>query len=356
MLIRFSPSYLFLFSVISCVASKLRYPLRSASKPRDGKVAGVVASGSSLRKGTSPSVSKSISVLQLSEKGKTPKPPRRLSIPSKSSSSSSRPATIGSVTPISKYHVNKQDHQGNSDTPASDASKSVSRKKFSVLSSVSYWLSQIKLSESAAKHSVSLGFFKLALESGCEPLQRVREELKSYANRHKILELGEPAREVLKSYSILEEVEEFSQAAQSCSQQPARSDEEETKCSDEVSSCSSRSGNPQPKPVKSAILGVAATTKDSSRNGSTAAKSRPPYNRTRPVTDASNRKAPKPQKQQKNASSDIEKPELKTPTLKKPAPEIACTPPPKETPLEDKENVDHELAEQANPGPEVETT
>ncbi|CAA6660874.1 unnamed protein product [Spirodela intermedia] len=342
MLIRFSPSYLFLFSVISCVASKLRYPLRSASKPRDGKVAGVVASGSSLRKGTSPSVSKSISVLELSEKGKTPKPPRRLSIPSKSSSSSSRPATIGSVTPISKYHVNKQDHQGNSDTPASDASKSVSRKKFSVLSSVSYWLSQIKLSESAAKHSVSL------------PLQRVREELKSYANRHKILELGEPAREVLKSYSILEEVEEFSQAAQSCSQQPARSDEEETKCSDEVSSCSSRSGNPQPKP-------------DSSRNGSTAAKSRPPYNRTRPVTDASNRKAPKPQKQQKNASSDSEKPELKTSTLKKPAPEIETNPflfhiliqpalHPDGNPLEDKENVDHELVEQANPGPEVETT
>lgn len=149
-----------------------------------------------------------------------------------------------------------------------------------------------------------------------QPLQRVREELKSYANRHKILELGEPAREVLKSYDILEEVEEFSQVAQSCPQQG----KEGTKCSDEVSNCSSRSGNPQPKSAKSAILGVAATTKDSSRNGDAAARSRAPHNRNRPVTDA-NRNAPKSQKQQKIDSSDIKKPELKATTLKKPPPE-----------------------------------
>ncbi|PKU59894.1 hypothetical protein MA16_Dca029249 [Dendrobium catenatum] len=50
----------------------------------------------------------------------------------------------------------------------SDASKYSYRKRFTVLSSASYWLSQIKLSESASKHSVSIGFFMLSLESGVE--------------------------------------------------------------------------------------------------------------------------------------------------------------------------------------------
>lgn len=58
--------------------------------------------------------------------------------------------------------------QGKNETPLSDVSRASSRRRFSALSSALYWLSQIKLSESAAKHSISLGFFKLALEAGCE--------------------------------------------------------------------------------------------------------------------------------------------------------------------------------------------
>jgi len=42
------------------------------------------------------------------------------------------------------------------------------RKKFNAIALASYWLSQIKISESVAKHSISLAFFKLALEAGCE--------------------------------------------------------------------------------------------------------------------------------------------------------------------------------------------
>lgn len=116
------------------------------------------------------SVSKSVSVLDLSGKDKSAKPPRRLSIPAKSIVSPA-PKLSGNITPISEARQRRSvASQGKNDTPVSDVSKTTSRKKFNVLSSASYWLSQIKLSESAAKHSISLGFFKLAVEAGCEVL------------------------------------------------------------------------------------------------------------------------------------------------------------------------------------------
>jgi len=113
------------------------------------------------------SVSQSVGVLDLSAKDKSTKPPRRLSIPTKSTFSPHQ-ASLGSITPISETRLNRSNVRGKSDTPLSEASSSASRRKFCVLSSVSYWLTQIKLSESASKHSISLGFFKLALEAGCE--------------------------------------------------------------------------------------------------------------------------------------------------------------------------------------------
>ncbi|KAL2538596.1 Uncharacterized protein Fot_19987 [Forsythia ovata] len=102
-------------------ASKLlRYPLRSATIPKEEKPPLGYSSNSSAHKRgkLASSVSKSVGVFDLSDK-KPAKPPN-------------------------------------------------SRKKFSVLSSSSYWLSHIKLSEAAAKHLISLGFLKLALEAGCE--------------------------------------------------------------------------------------------------------------------------------------------------------------------------------------------
>lgn len=116
-------------------------------------------------------VSKSVSVLDISGKDKSGKPPRRLSIPAKSTVSPV-PRSVGTITPISEARAKRSDYrQTKSDTPVSVVSKSSNQRKFNVLSSASYWLSQIKLSESAAKHTISLGFFKLALEAGCEVWQ-----------------------------------------------------------------------------------------------------------------------------------------------------------------------------------------
>jgi len=115
----------------------------------------------------SSSVSQSVGNLDISAKDKSAKPQRRLSIPTKSTFSPHQ-TSVGSITSISETRLNRSNVQGKSDTPLSESSKSASRRKFCVLSSVSYWLTQIKLSESAHKHSISLGFFKLALEAGCE--------------------------------------------------------------------------------------------------------------------------------------------------------------------------------------------
>lgn len=110
------------------------------------------------------SVSKSVGVLDLSAKDKSAKPPRRLSIPTKNVSPTQK--LVGNITPISEVRRTARS-QGKSDTPVSDVSRP-SKKTFNLLSSTSYWLTQIKLSEAASKHSVSLGFFKLALEAGCK--------------------------------------------------------------------------------------------------------------------------------------------------------------------------------------------
>lgn len=114
------------------------------------------------------SVSKSVAALHLSGKEKSAKPPRRLSVPSKPiACPASRP--LGTITPISETRAKRStSNQGKSDTPLSNASKSSTTRKYDLISSASYWLSQIKLSESAAKHAISLGFFKLALEAGSE--------------------------------------------------------------------------------------------------------------------------------------------------------------------------------------------
>lgn len=109
-----------------------------------------------------------MSELDFSGKEKSAKPPKRISNLIKSTNSSPHTISAGILTPISENQRNRLNTQLNDDTSMSDASKSSHRKKFSVLSSASYWLSQIKLSESASKHSVSIGFFRLALESGVE--------------------------------------------------------------------------------------------------------------------------------------------------------------------------------------------
>ncbi|KAF6159965.1 hypothetical protein GIB67_033049 [Kingdonia uniflora] len=173
-------------------------------------------------------VSKSVSVLDFSGKEKSFKPPRRLSNPLKAAVSP-LPRPMAATTPISENRIKLSNGgQGKNATPVSDVSKPASQRKFSVLSSASYWLTQIKLSESAAKHSVSVGFFKLAMEAGCEPLQRLTDELKSYAKRHNLAELGESCKDLLRSYNISEDVAQL-QVSETCFQVP----EESTRSSDE---------------------------------------------------------------------------------------------------------------------------
>ncbi|CAL5198357.1 unnamed protein product [Lathyrus oleraceus] len=181
----------------------LRYPLRSSNKLKEPKPdASISTNPSESKRGrNTPSVSKSVGVLDFSANGKSSsaKPPRRLSNPVKASPTPS-PKAVANITPISETRSRKsgngQGPQTRVQTPVSDIFRSTAR-KFSLLSSASYWLNQIKLSESAAKHNISLGFFKLALEAGCEPFQKLQDELKSYLRRHQLDEHGELAKELM---------------------------------------------------------------------------------------------------------------------------------------------------------------
>ncbi|KAL3819433.1 hypothetical protein ACJIZ3_005338 [Penstemon smallii] len=186
-------------------ARLLRYPLRSANKSKEEKLplSDSLNSASATKRGRAASnVSKSVGVLDLSSKEKSGKPPRRFSISSKSNATPA-PKSFGNITPISETRA-KSTAGG---TPVSDISRSSNRKKFCVLSSSSYWLSQIKLAESADKHSISLGFFKLAFEAGCEPIQRMGDELKAYVHRYNLPEHRELIKEPFESYKISENIE-----------------------------------------------------------------------------------------------------------------------------------------------------
>ncbi|XP_044485087.1 uncharacterized protein LOC123210677 isoform X2 [Mangifera indica] len=298
---------------VNTTKSKLRYPLRSAVKSKAEKVpVAESANSSASRRGrTEAPTSKSVSVLDLSGKEKAGKPPRRLSVPAKSTVGSV-PKAVGNITPISETRAKRSvNAQGRSETPLSDVSRASSRKRFSALSSASYWLSQIKLSESAAKHSVSLGFFKLALEAGCEPLQRMRDELKSYARRHNLGVLGETVKELFESYNITETSEQL-QVSEAFSQVP----EEGTRSSDdEVHSSSStdRTRKLKPKSLNTDATQVStvpvsskkeATTKKNPATGIRASLSRNSGN-TRSVPETGNAKTQKkPQKPTKGKDSN----------------------------------------------------
>ncbi|WJX89975.1 hypothetical protein P8452_71923 [Trifolium repens] len=231
-----------------------RYPLRSSNKLKEQKpdASDSINRSQSKRGRNTPNVSKSVGVLEFSgkEKSSSAKPPRRLSIPVKASATPS-PKAVGNTTPISETRSRRsgsgQGSQTRIPTPVSEIFRSSARMKFSLLSSASYWLNQIKLSESAAKHNISLGFFKLALEAGCEPFQKLQDELKSYLCRHQpeLTQLGEQVKELRESYNIAEIIEQ-SQVSESISQMP----EEGTRSSDDevhFSSSTLATGNLTPK-------------------------------------------------------------------------------------------------------------
>ncbi|KAF0903023.1 hypothetical protein E2562_022647 [Oryza meyeriana var. granulata] len=256
-------------------ASKLRYPLRSASRPKAEAADAPPTSASAARRAKpSLDVSKSVSGLDLSlVKDNSAKPPRRHSIQTKPGASP-RPTPTGTITPVSLVRSRRSDNQGKFDTPISEVSMSTARRKFSTLSSISYWMTQIRLAEAASKHSISLGFFKLALESECEPLDRMREELKSYVVRHGLAtELEEPVKDVLQVYNIVEDFEKLRITVNS-SEQLKKSD----KAAQSASNVSPK-GNLKPRSLNS----DAAQSKDAAKKDNIQkkpdAKVRSPYNR-----------------------------------------------------------------------------
>lgn len=255
-------------------ASKLRYPLRSASKGKAAVVSPAADAPPNIsaprRAKPSSDVSKSM-CLDLSVKEKSAKPPRRHSIQTKPGASP-RPTPSGTVTtPV----PTRSDSQGRFDTPTSEASMSMRRRKFSTLSSISYWMTQIRLAEAASKHSVSLGFFRLALESECEPLDRMREELKSYVARHGLAtELEDPVKDVLQVYDIVEDFEKLKISAEP-SQQPKMSDK-----AAHAATSVSPSGNLKPRSLNSdATESKEAGKKESIQKVKPDAKVRGSYNR-----------------------------------------------------------------------------
>ncbi|XP_057445987.1 uncharacterized protein LOC130738034 isoform X2 [Lotus japonicus] len=198
-----------------------RYALRSVTKSKEEKPS-APNSSESKRGGNASTVSKSVGVLDFSAKDKSgsAKPPRRFSNPAKASPTPGH-KVASNITPISETRTGRTPYgQGRGKTtPISEISRTSSRVKLNLLTSPSYWLNQIKLSESAAKHSISLGFFKLALEAGCEPLKSMQEELKSYVSRHQLAELGESVKELLERYNISENIEQL-QVSETISQVP----------------------------------------------------------------------------------------------------------------------------------------
>ncbi|KAJ0231361.1 Microtubule-associated futsch-like protein [Hirschfeldia incana] len=210
------------------INSKLRYPLRSALRSKEGKppVPDFSSGSSAPRRGrVASAVSQSTTVLDLSAKKSVgvdrAKPPRRMSIPNKTSSNSSVRSVSSSVTSLSETKA-KRPGGGYSNpprslnvTPVSSVTRSGARRRVEDLSSSAYWMAHIKLAESVEKHSISLGFFKLALHAGCEPLEKMKEELKSYAARNNMDGLADAVKELSELYCISEESKPMQKVSES---------------------------------------------------------------------------------------------------------------------------------------------
>ncbi|KAM0982611.1 hypothetical protein EV1_015433 [Malus domestica] len=249
----------------------LRYALRSGTKSKEEKPPVAAAEPSpnnsaAKRERPASNMSKSVGVLDLSGKDKPAKPTRRFSIPSKPPTTPA-PKLGGNITQISEARSRRSVR---SDSPASsDVSRPTSRKKFNVLASPSYWLQQIKLSEAAGKHLISLGFFKLALEAECESLQ-LRYELKSYVDRYELSDLEDPLKELLESKSVA--VNEQAQVSETCSQVL----EEGTRSSDDdAKSCSSTMASGKLKPKSLNIKAAQVSPEKATAKKEIASKSTP---------------------------------------------------------------------------------
>ncbi|KAI9117229.1 hypothetical protein K1719_011395 [Acacia pycnantha] len=338
-----------------------KYALRSASKAKEQKPDASDLSNSSASKRVRPaasSVSKSVGVLDLSGKDKScaAKPLRRLSIPSKAAATPG-PKLSATITPISETRTRRPvNGQGRSETPISDISRSSSRTKFNMLSKPSYWLSQIKVSESSGKHSISLGFFKLALEAGCEPLKKMQDELKSYVRRHNLADLGEPVKELFESYNITDAEDNIqqSQISETISQVP----EDGTRSSDEDvhSSSTVGAGKLKPKCLNIDSTQVSPPVKESTKkvteqknNAGSRVKEDAGKNssNSRPASETSSRRSLKKSEKPSKQEAGKEKGKVMKQGKKSEAEQTTVSPsPPEVTIMGDKENMDASLTEE----------
>ncbi|KAG7947155.1 hypothetical protein I3843_14G079500 [Carya illinoinensis] len=106
--------------------------------------------------------------------------------------------SVAPRTPVASASLTKPKIPG---TPYHSA-ENCSKCRFDRLETSSYWLNQIKLSESVGKHFVSAAFFRLAFESKAEPLRNLRVELKRYLARHGCLSEQTEWRVVSDSYGL----------------------------------------------------------------------------------------------------------------------------------------------------------
>ncbi|XP_017421010.1 uncharacterized protein LOC108330919 isoform X2 [Vigna angularis] len=308
-----------------------KYALRSGNKSKEDKSDNTpnFSNPCESKRGRSlgaSSVSKSVSVLDFSgkEKSGSAKPPRRLSIPAKAPATS-RPKLGGNITPISETRTLRSAlGQGRSKTPVSDISKTT---KLNLLTSASYWLNQIKLSETASKHSISLAFFKLALEAGCEPLGPMQEELKSYVRRHQLDDgIGETVKSLFERYGISESMEQL-QLSETISNVP----EEGTRSSDDdvhSSSSTTESRKLKPRSLNSTKLTPSTeSTKNQKSNLGSSLRGNfsTSTNNTTPRTSLDKRnnrlvkKSEKPSKQESNKEKGMVKKQEKKSDVKEAA-------------------------------------
>ncbi|KAK7354198.1 hypothetical protein VNO80_19657 [Phaseolus coccineus] len=274
-----------------------KYALRSANKSKEEKSVNSpnCPNPHETKRGRilgASSVSKSVSVIDFSGKDKSgsAKPPRRLSIPAKAPATS-RPKLGGNITPISETRTGRSAlGQGRSKTPISEISKTT---KFNLLTSASYWLNQIKLSESASKHSISLGFFKLALEAGCESLGPMQEGLKSYVRRHQLDGLGETVKALFESYNISESIEQL-QLSETISHVP----EEGTRSSDD--DAHSSSSTIESRKLKPRRLNSTQLTPSESTKKETCQKSNPGSRLRGNFSTSTNTTTPRPSLDKRN--------------------------------------------------------
>ncbi|XP_011047160.1 PREDICTED: uncharacterized protein LOC105141595 [Populus euphratica] len=334
--------------------SKLRYPLRSASKSisKEDNDKPQLPSASSKRDRAPSTLSKSVGVLQLSGEDKSARPPRRrLSVPAKSVAATALKPPPGNITPISETRVKRSATKN--DTPLSNASMASTRKKFNAIALASYWLSQIKISESVAKHSISLAFFKLALEAGCEPvqIQRLRNELKSYVGRHELSDFGESVKELFESYNISDHQEQV-QVSETCSH--VLPDDATRSSDDEVHSSLSITGGTRklrPRSLNADAPQVSTVTQSanketSQRKNTTATNTRggslnKNTENSRTVSDTGSRRVQK--KPQKSSKEETTKRKIKKQEKKSAAEEGGGPSSPTAaaiTPEENKENMD----------------